>query len=83
MRYSIPCRLLRLPESGSLTITGSYTQNSTGKLDVAINGATQGTQYSDLGPDFFERRDVEGLTRHLVDRLERLGHKVKLESQVA
>ena len=33
---------------GKLTITGSYTQNATGSLDVDITGTTVGTQYSQL-----------------------------------
>jgi hypothetical protein len=33
---------------GKLTITGGYTQNATGTLDVDITGATVGTQYSQL-----------------------------------
>ncbi|HVV73406.1 MAG TPA: IS110 family transposase [Verrucomicrobiae bacterium] len=35
--------------------------------------------YADLGPDYFERRDAAKLTRNLVERLEKLGHKVVLE----
>jgi transposase len=38
-----------------------------------------GTDYADLGGDYFERRDRERLTRRLVRRLEGLGHKVVLE----
>lgn len=33
---------------GVLTISGAYTQNSTGILDVAINGTAIGSQYSQL-----------------------------------
>ena len=33
---------------GRLTITGSYTQNATGTLDIAVNGTTAGSQYSQL-----------------------------------
>lgn len=33
---------------GKLTMTGSYTQTATGTLDIAVNGATVGTQYSQL-----------------------------------
>jgi hypothetical protein len=35
-------------KSGVLTIQGAYTQNATGILDVAINGTTLGSQYSQL-----------------------------------
>jgi hypothetical protein len=33
---------------GTLTVRGSYTQSSTGTLDIAINGATAGSLYSQL-----------------------------------
>jgi transposase len=39
--------------------------------------------YADLGPDHFDRLDPQRLTRHLVRRLERLGHKVTLEPLAA
>jgi hypothetical protein len=42
-----------------------------------------GTGYADLGSDFFDRLEPERLTRYYVKRLERLGHKVKLETSVA
>lgn len=35
--------------------------------------------YHELGPDYFDRLNPERLTRHLVKRLEALGHKVILE----
>lgn len=34
--------------------------------------------FTDLGDDFFDRRNAIRLTRHLVSRLERLGHQVTL-----
>jgi transposase len=37
------------------------------------------TTYRELGADYFDRLDQERLTRGLVRRLERLGHKVTLE----
>ncbi len=40
----------------------------------------QGTTYSELGGDFFDRLEPEHLTRYYVKRLEALGHKVTLES---
>jgi transposase len=52
-------------------------------LGIVYHVLKKGTEYADLGPDYFERRDAGRLTRHLVDRLERLGHKVILEPQVA
>jgi transposase len=39
----------------------------------------EGTQYADLGADFFDRLEPQRLTRYYVKRLERLGHKVTLE----
>ena len=38
-----------------------------------------GTTYQELGGDFLERLEPERLTRQLVQRLEKLGHKVSLE----
>ena len=35
-------------KAGKLTVTGNYTENSTGILNVAIGGTTVGTQYSQL-----------------------------------
>jgi hypothetical protein len=42
-----------------------------------------GTSYVDLGGDFFDRLESERLTRYYIKRLERLGHKVTLESCAA
>jgi len=52
-------------------------------LGIVYHVLKRGTDYADLGPDYFERRDTGRLTRHLVERLERLGHKVILEPKVA
>jgi transposase len=38
-----------------------------------------GRSYKDLGVDYFDRINREGLTRRLVKRLEALGHKVRVE----
>jgi transposase len=38
-----------------------------------------GRKYEDLGADYFDRIDRERLTKRLVKRLERLGHKVALQ----
>jgi transposase len=43
----------------------------------------QACPYNDLGADHFDRLDPQRLTRHLVRRLERLGHKVILEPLAA
>jgi hypothetical protein len=34
--------------AGKLTVTGAFTQNSAGTLDIAIGGTQVGTQYSQL-----------------------------------
>ena len=39
----------------------------------------RGTTYEDLGPTYLERLEPERMTRQLVKRLQRLGHKVTLE----
>jgi transposase len=41
-----------------------------------------GSDYTDLGGDFFDRLEPERLTRYYVNRLERLGHKVTLQTTV-
>jgi transposase len=41
---------------------------------------TTGELYHDLGGDYFRKRDPERQTRRLVAQLERLGHKVTLET---
>ena len=38
-----------------------------------------GSKFEDLGADYFDRLDRERLTKRLVKRLERLGHKVLLQ----
>jgi hypothetical protein len=42
-----------------------------------------GAEYRDLGPNHFNRLTPEKVTRELVKRLEKLGHKVTLESAAA
>jgi transposase len=39
--------------------------------------------YRELGADYYDRLQPERLTRHLVHRLEQLGHKVTLEDRTA
>lgn len=48
-------------------------------LGIAYQVLRRGTTYQDLGPHYLERLEPERLTRGLVKRLERLGHKVTLE----
>ena len=42
-----------------------------------------GASYADLDVDYFDRLEPKRLTRYYVKRLERLGHKVTLETSVA
>ena len=41
------------------------------------------SSYADLGGDFFDRLEPHRLTRYYVKRLERLGHKVTLETSAS
>jgi transposase len=50
-------------------------------LGIIYHLLRRGEDYTDLGGDYFERRDRDRLTRRLVRRLEGLGHKVSLEPQ--
>ena len=49
-------------------------------LCVCWHMLSTGELYSDLGGDYFRKRDPERQTRRLVAQLERLGHKVTLEA---
>jgi len=48
-------------------------------LVAAYHVMRDGVPYQDLGAQHFDRVNPTQLTRHLVKRLERLGHKVTLE----
>ena len=48
-------------------------------LVAAYHVLHDGVPYHELGPQYFDRLNETHLTRHLVRRLERLGHKVTLE----
>jgi transposase len=50
-------------------------------LGIIYHMLRNGTDYTDLGGDYFDRRDREGLARRLVRRLEGLGLKVTLEPE--
>ena len=52
-------------------------------LGIIYEVLRRGTTYEDLGPCYLERLEPERLTRQLVRRLERLGHKVTLEPNEA
>jgi transposase len=48
-------------------------------LVIIYHVLKRGTTYTELGGDFLDRLEPERLTRQLVKRLEKLGHKVSLE----
>jgi transposase len=48
-------------------------------LGIIYHLLKNGTTYRDLGPEYFDQLDSQRLTRNLVKRLEKLGHKVTLE----
>jgi transposase len=48
-------------------------------LVAAYHILKKGVVYKELGANYFEQLDPAGMTRYLVRRLERLGHKVTLE----
>jgi transposase len=50
-------------------------------LGVVWRVLKDGVSYEELGADYFERAQAGRLTKQLVRRLERLGHKVTLEPQ--
>lgn len=52
-------------------------------LVIVYHLLKNGTRYRDLGVDFFDRLEPERLTRYYVKRLQKLGHNVILEAQVA
>ena len=47
---------------------------------IAYHMLMNETEYEDLGPDFFDRRDRERSTRRLIRRLEGLGYKVQVQA---
>jgi len=48
-------------------------------LKIVYHMLKHKVSYCDLGNDYFDRLNSESLKRHLVKRLEKLGHKVTLE----
>jgi transposase len=48
-------------------------------LVIIYHVLKRGTSYAELGADYLDRLEPERLTRQLVNRLEKLGHKVTLE----
>jgi serine/threonine protein kinase len=51
-------------------------------LVIAYHMLRDGSEYHNLGSDYFDRRNQEQLQRHLVKRLENLGYKVSLEASL-
>ena len=52
-------------------------------LVIAYHLLTRQTTFTDLGPDYFDRRDAAALERRLVKRLEHLGFQVTLAPRAA
>jgi transposase len=52
-------------------------------LGIIYHVLLRGTTYRELGADYFERQDEGRLVRHLVKRLESLGHQVTLQKAAA
>jgi transposase len=48
-------------------------------LEIIYHLLKRGTTYQELGGDYFDQQNKEGLTRHLVKRLESLGNRVTLQ----
>jgi transposase len=66
-------------------VPGRKTDQKDKLLVIAYYILRDGTRYNDLGADYFDRLNPEGLRRRLTKRLEGLGFKVTLEplAQVA
>jgi len=52
-------------------------------LVIVYHMIQNGTEYVDLGGDYFDKRNQDYLERRLIKRLEQLGHKVTLEPRAA
>lgn len=71
-------RLARRRGSKSAAVAVGHTI-----LVIAYHLLKEGTTYTDLGGDYFDRRDRQAVERRLVRRLEGLGYKVALEPVAA
>jgi transposase len=49
-------------------------------LVIVYHLLKRGTEYRDLGPNYFDNRERQAVERRLVHRLEGMGYKVTLES---
>jgi transposase len=52
-------------------------------LVIVYRMIQDGSEYVDLGGDYFDRRNQAQIERRLIKRLEQLGHKVILEPRAA
>ncbi len=52
-------------------------------LTIAYYLLTRHTDYADLGPTYFDRRDEQHVTQRLIHRLQALGYAVQLEPSAA
>jgi transposase len=52
-------------------------------LIIIYHLLTTDTDYQDLGPDYFDRRDRLAVERHHIRALERLGYRVSVQKRVA
>jgi transposase len=52
-------------------------------LVIAYHLLTRGTEYEDLGPNYYDERDRSRVERRLTHRLEQLGYRVTLEPKAA
>ena len=52
-------------------------------LNTGYHMLQRGTEYEDLGPNYFDQRHKLRTTKRLVKRLEALGHKVVLQSTLS
>ena len=48
-------------------------------LKISYHMIARGTEYKDLGPDYFDRRNKDAVKRRLVERLEKLGYQVQVK----
>ena len=76
----VGANLVLVLHGNGLDYRWTFANHDAGKFrrdDIVVS--PEGTTYSELGGDYFDRLDTERLTRTLVRRLERLGHEVVLK----
>jgi transposase len=52
-------------------------------LKISYHMIARGTEYKDLGPDYFDRRNQDAVKRRLVERWEKLGYQVQVKEPVS